>query len=982
MHYPRLLTFRTGLTGFLILLLVACSPGNRSLPVPNSQADAAVGTGSDTAIHQSRSDHRKYRHLTLANGLQVLLISDPEADKSAASLSVNFGSFQNPEDRQGLAHFLEHMLFLGTEKYPEPGAYQAFISEHGGHHNAYTSMEETNYFFDVDSEFLVPVLDRFSQFFVAPLFNQDYVDREQHAVESEYRLRIKDDNYREWDVLRELVNEAHPLHGFSVGNLDTLADREADPVREDLLDFYQRYYSANQMKLVVLGREDLNELEQAVGDRFTPITNHHLAVKSAEIPLFSRELPLRVYIRPIQEKHELSFLFPVPGASEHWQTKPLQYLGHLLGHEGPDSLLMSLKSRGLAEGLAAGRVYDSRVGAAFAITISLTPKGVAQSADIEKDTFAWLRLVRQRGIEAWRYREIANLGRIAFEFQEKTAPASYVRRISAAMHELPPAEVLRSPTTYYRFDASLIEHYASFLNPGNVLVTLIDPGVETDRQTQLYHAPYKTEVIAEAEQRAWRQTSDVALRLPAPNPYIPDQLTVSDAAGDLMPHPVLSQGGNSLWLYRDSVFRTPKATFDVRIATPATDTIDGQALTDLYLALVRDQLVPEVYPARLAGLGFNLGQWENGVAFSIDGYSQKQPLLLRKVLQAMAHPDWDDRRFKRVKAGLLRDWRNSVSDGPMSQVFSQFRPLLRGVSHPLQRALALENVSLEQLREFAGGLYQRGHGRFYAGGNLEIETARSMTQATLETLAVGQAGDAAVEYQVRKLPAVVGGLHFDLPVDHPDAAIAFYVQGREDSLRERARMALLQKVTEAPFYTSLRTEKQLGYQVGNTIAHFNRVPGLVFYLQSPVTDAGTLQAEISGFVDDFADRVMSLADEELARVKASVLAGIEQTPQNLRELAGRHLESLDLDYPDFDFRALLAEEVEAIGVEELRNSYRDLLQGDISALWIMTRPVSEKDPASLARLQVKDLSEAEKNGLGGRGGEESGARNRVFRYPQ
>ena len=61
-----------------------------------------------------------------------------------------------PQDRAGLVHFLEHMLFLGTEKYPEPGEYQSFISEHGGSHNAGTGLENTNYFFDIDA----PILSR------------------------------------------------------------------------------------------------------------------------------------------------------------------------------------------------------------------------------------------------------------------------------------------------------------------------------------------------------------------------------------------------------------------------------------------------------------------------------------------------------------------------------------------------------------------------------------------------------------------------------------------------------------------------------------------------------------------------------------------------------------------------------------------------------------------------------------------------------
>lgn len=87
----------------------------------------------------SQQDNRLYKYITLANKLKVLLISDPEADHAAAALNVGVGSAQDPNNRLGMAHFLEHMLFLGTQKYPGPDDYSSFITCHGGNYNAYTA---------------------------------------------------------------------------------------------------------------------------------------------------------------------------------------------------------------------------------------------------------------------------------------------------------------------------------------------------------------------------------------------------------------------------------------------------------------------------------------------------------------------------------------------------------------------------------------------------------------------------------------------------------------------------------------------------------------------------------------------------------------------------------------------------------------------------------------------------------------------------
>src|SRR5690606_35904292 len=225
-------------------------------------------------IQTSPNDTRDYRHPVFENQLLVLLISDPTTERAAAFLDVKVGSGQDPTEYEGLAHFLEHMLFLGTEKYPQAGEYQSFISQHGGSHNAYTAYENTNYFFDIQPEHLEPALDRFSQQFVAPLFTAEYVEREKNAVHSEFSSGLRDDSRRFFSALKDIVNPAHPFAKFSVGNLETLAERPGQTVRQAMLDFYERYYSANQMRLVIYGREDLDTLERIVREKFAAIPNY------------------------------------------------------------------------------------------------------------------------------------------------------------------------------------------------------------------------------------------------------------------------------------------------------------------------------------------------------------------------------------------------------------------------------------------------------------------------------------------------------------------------------------------------------------------------------------------------------------------------------------------------------------------------------------------------------------------------------------
>ncbi len=923
-------------SAFAFLALLTLAAGAREPEAPWSRV--IEGEGGQAAVFRSPADDRQYRFIELANGMKVLLIADATADKGAAALTVHVGSFANPAERQGLAHFLEHMLFLGTEKYPEAGAYQAYISAHGGTNNAFTSLEDTSYFFDVSAPHLVAALDRFAQFFVAPRFDAAYVDRERHAVDAEYRLKIKDDARREWDVLSELVNPAHPLAGFSVGALDTLADRPGRPVRDDLLRFYRAHYSAERMTLVVLGRESLADLEAAVRSRFGAVPKRRDQPRPIPVPLFADAQPRQVFIKPDQEKRELSLVFPVPSARAHWRTQPGEVLGYLLGDESPGSLLASLKAQGLAEKLSAGMAFDTDVGAAFNVSLTLTPAGVAQVDEVLRQTFAWLALVRAAGVDAWRYRELARLQHIHFRFLDRVPAINYVQQLSAALQRYPAAEVLRGPYLLTTFDAGLIRQYADLLVPERAFISLLAPEVgTTDRVSKRYRAPYRVAAVSDDTLAHWRAAGDDRLRLPAPNPYIPDQFPLGgkgDAAA--VPELLRQDPRATLWYYWDTRFGTPRAQFVARLALPEIETPAQVAMTEWYLAVVRDQLNAEVYPAQLAGLDFEIKRWSNGVALTLNGYADKQPVLLAKLLATLADPDREAARVARVQAMLVRDWRNSARQWPIKQVVDELPPLVTDSYRALDLAAALAPLTGDDLDRHVARLYARGHAQFYVGGALPLAAATTMADQVLHDLRLGAEGDRDQYARVLTLAPAVHSPRHSIKVDHHDSGALLYVQGRTTSLRERAHFAVLQSALEAPFYNELRTEKQLGYAVGSSIMPLLKVPGMIFYVQSPVLKTAPLMAEIDGFLARAEHRIAALSDAELARHRQAVLTGIEEAPKSLAELAARHQEALQLDFTAFDFRARLAREVRAVTRASLLAAYREAALGARRALWVTT----------------------------------------------
>ena len=100
---------------------------------PNVANAAVAEAATPINILKPPLDKRTYETYTLPNGLKVLLCSDPASTTSAVAMNVHVGACSDPVEIPGLAHFCEHMLFLGTDRYPEEGSFSKFLSSNGEH---------------------------------------------------------------------------------------------------------------------------------------------------------------------------------------------------------------------------------------------------------------------------------------------------------------------------------------------------------------------------------------------------------------------------------------------------------------------------------------------------------------------------------------------------------------------------------------------------------------------------------------------------------------------------------------------------------------------------------------------------------------------------------------------------------------------------------------------------------------------------------
>lgn len=580
-----------------------------------SHAAAAAAAGAvveRVEPRRSPADTRSYVCLTLANGLAVTLVSDPAAVKAAAAMLVDVGNLADPDGLPGLAHYLEHMLFLGSEAYPDEQAYRRFLAEHAGSCNASTDASATVYHFDVAAAQLRGALEIFLAFFRAPLFDPSCAEREVTAVNNEHSKNLQSDGRRLYQLMRSTAWRGHPFARFGSGNRETLATAPAAAgvdVRAALLAFHKRYYVARRMRLAVVGREPLAELEALVlAAKLHEISNAGchpddampLSFVAACAPPPPAPLPwcdgtaqlLRVV--PAAEQRSLRILFPLHQATRTpAEREAVSYLCSLLGHEGKGSLLSALRTHGWAAELSAGPWLDEADFAVLSLTISLTPAGLAAADDVVALVFAVIGSLERAGPQAAYHAELAAVATARFLFAERGDARATVQALVESMRHHAPADVLIGPVLYGDFAAMAgVAHSALLprLTPDHVRVVLIARehadvvhAVEPWYGTRYDAGPVAPDVVVRwRAARAAPAPADV--HLPEPNAFIATRFDLAPlpALVEWAPRMLRDDGVLRLLHQRDACFLRPR-TFATALVHLPVDRVRGRGEVTLAL---------------------------------------------------------------------------------------------------------------------------------------------------------------------------------------------------------------------------------------------------------------------------------------------------------------------------------------------------------------------------------------------------------------
>ena len=770
---------------------------------------------------------------------------------------------------------------------------------------------------------LYGALDRFAQFFIEPLFLADTVDRELRSVDSENKKNLQSDNWRLHQLNKSLSNPKHPFCHFSTGSYETLHDEPISrgvKIREEFIKFYQTHYSANRMKLVVLGRESLDELQSWVEELFSPIANKNLPRYrwDSVSPFTENELKTVVFAKPVFDMRVLDMYFPYPDEETLFESQPGRYLSHLIGHEGPGSILAYLKNKGWANGLGAGPQPLCPGSAFFSISIRLTEEGLKHYQEVTRTIFQYISMLNESPPQQWIFDELKRMSEVDFRFKQKAPASKTASGLSAVMQRPYPREwLLSGPSLLRKFDQEAIKNGLAHLRPDNFRLTLVSqqyPG-NWDKKERWYGTQYKVERIPDnflsELTTAWSarvSERPPELHLPHKNEFIPTKLEVEKKEVlEPLKHPKLIRNDERVrtWYKKDDRFWVPKANLHITLRSPLAAMTPHTAVTSqLYHGLVQDALVEYSYAAEIAGLEYSLLSHSLGLDVTVSGYNDKMAVLLEKVLTIMRDLEVREDRFRIVKERLMRGYKNWEFQQPYHQIGTYSRWLNSDRGWINEQYLAeLPLVEAENIRMFYPQLLHQLHIEVLAHGNLAKEDALKFTDLVQDILRPRTLPPS--QWPIRRSVVFPPGSNYvyERPLKDPanvNHCIEYMLYAGSNQDRElRAKLLLLAQIADEPCFDQLRTKEQLGYVVFSGASIHNTWIGYRILVQSE-KNPEYLEERIENFLSDLGQQIKDMDERPFEKHKISIINKRLERLKNLNQETGRFWNHVLSECYDFE----------------------------------------------------------------------------------
>ena len=873
---------------------------------------------------------RKTAKIRLVNGLEAYLISDPSAHQSAAALSIDVGSWADPKTMPGMAHFTEHLLFMGSKKYPDETTYEHLVSEHGGSLNAFTAPNATVYSFSINHDTFVTALDCFSHMFIDPLFQASSVGRELHAINQEHALGIEHDCRRFDAVLKATGNPNHPEAAFSCGNLKSLKDIP----RGEVVKWWSQNYSSDKAHLVLYSPLPIGKLKTLAVDLFSAMPKRRSQARQFEETIrSSQQRGSLIAIEPVQQVHYLIISWELPrGEVADLNNTAADLVAFALESQHENSVYDQLKKASLIEGFFAHVNRYSKENAFFELRIQLTPQGVEKVDTVIDRCYQAIHLLQATSLPHHIFDERKTMATLDYSHQSQQCdPFNYAMMTAYELTTEPLATFPEKTTVPATFNPHKNATFLSRLTPESAVYLLVAPSkltkIPPDRKEKWYGVDYALRKIEASKLQAWKMTSpNKELTLRSANPFVPKDLSLVALFHKLKttPTPTALAKGDSATVYfwGDTHYRVPEVIWKFRIKSAAyDDSIKSSVLGDLF-----DEALEDLFPllfayASPAGLQLHCHFEKLYFALTLEGYSPQAADMLTQVLETLTSVELTREQFNHICKRLDIHYANFDKRPPFTQTIEVVRDLLLNDQHRTrQKRAALKTTTYEDFNQFAKTLFAKTAIQALLIGNLtQIEAEQVWNQVKTKLHPAPLPLTEQSQRKVLALPSHKGPHKIEETTESLGNAAVLLVQHGPASFEKRAAAGVLQTALQRDFFDTLRTKQQTAYLTRLMTQEIENQLGTLLIVQSSSHEPGELIARFELFLEPYVkDFEAVFSKERFHEIKSSLLTKWSQLPSNLSKMSDR-LEQFAFTYnEDFEHQGKKVKALTALTYKDLK----------------------------------------------------------------
>ncbi|XP_072748071.1 insulin-degrading enzyme-like [Anoplolepis gracilipes] len=842
-------------------------------------------------IRKSENDDRSYRGLILANEMKVLLINDPTTEKAAAALDLNIGSMYDPNNLPGLTYFLQHVLYLSEEKNTPKEMFKNYVSRNKGTAYAETTADHTNYHFDIAVTKFKDALDLFAQLFKKSIvFNPDMIKSELRHMKANYFMNAEKDKCGltqlfKWTIENRNHSEISKL-GISFSNAPKLLNmpKQILFITQEMQKFYTRYYSPHRMSLCVLSKENLDELEKLVVNLFFQPFQKVKLDRVFSLSIVSELECLSVY--KICGFHNdiickrLYVIFPAVELFNHPKNVVERFLTYLFEYDSKGSLISVLKAEGWGYHIKARFLCAPDYVNFFMVTIDLTDEGLEHIDDIMTLFIQYAKILKEADSNELRriHNEYKEIMELKFRFKEKESSLKYVKTISRYNIMLLPyhqdmKNVLRSdiPINHTRY---IIESVMNgFLSPLRMRIYIIAPKYinDTDEFEPLYLFRYKKEMVSRQTCANWWNNACAKLNLPACNEFIPTitNLKPCEDNAEKFPTVIWDTQLVRVWHKKDDVFNEPKTIMIFHfICPPAHANPVNANLTLMFIQLINNSLKEYLYPAALVDLQWELCITVSGILLKINGFDDKQYLLLEKIVDRMINFKLSPKNFEIYKQNHKQLCKMQLEqfkkDQPYRQALRYLSFDLNNYSWQKDRILESTYITFEEVQQFISNLFESTFVECLIHGNMTRAEALNIAHLIENKLPhvipltlihlEGSYDIGGKDYFVRQKK-----IKF-----YTSSCTQFFCQVNERSIQSEVLLDLAQQIINQSCYNTLKIRER-GDIAYTGIYRTNRIQGLTILVQGWQI-CGTIRINI--FMDSVVNSIVNMSEKSFQKSKA------------------------------------------------------------------------------------------------------------------